>query len=171
MRQFVLQMAGMPGSGKSTLADAIARQTGAVILDKDVIQSAALRAGVEQERTGPTAYEVLFDLATELATHGHSLIVDSAAFFPIIVEKGRRIAEENGADYRVIECVCPSDELHSRLTSRESRASQWNALLDIDMTGRPGAAPLTFSHLVVDTMQPIDAYLHQALRYIDHDQG
>ncbi|HET9777639.1 MAG TPA: AAA family ATPase [Gemmatimonadaceae bacterium] len=160
-------MAGMPGSGKSTLARALAATTAAVVLDKDVIQSSALRTGFERELSGPLAYEVLFDLAAELARQGHSIIADSAAFFPTIIEKGRRIAEENGFLYRVIECVCTRDLLQNRLSLRESRTSQWGALLDIDLEARPGAEPLSIPRLIVDTALPLPCYLELALKYIN----
>ena len=45
MRQFLLQMAGDSGTGKSTLALSIGRATGAVVLDKDVVQTALLEDG------------------------------------------------------------------------------------------------------------------------------
>jgi predicted kinase len=166
MRPFLLQMAGMPGSGKSTLAQSIAEQTHAVILDKDVIQSAALRSGAEQQHAGGMAYEVLFDLAGEIAQYGHSIIVDSAAFFPIIITKGKCIADENRLAYKVIECVCPNDLLSQRLASRESRSSQWTTLKDIDMEARPGAEPLSHPHLTVDTTEPLESIVAEALEYI-----
>jgi predicted kinase len=162
-------MAGMPGSGKSTLAHAIAGQTGAVILDKDVIHSALMRNGLEKQNSGGLSYEVLFDLAADLAKYGHSIIVDSAAYFPIIISKGRCIAEDNGMAYQVVECVCPKDELTTRLGARESRSSQpsqWTALLDIDMEHRPGAEPLSHPHLTVDTTRPLESILPEALEYI-----
>ena len=159
-------MAGMPGSGKSTLAQRVASETGAVLLDKDIIQSAALRAGAENESAGGLAYEVLFDIAADLASYGHSLIVDSAAFFPLIITKGSCIANYNSLAYKVIECICPRDLLPNRLASRQSRSSQWRALLDVDMEARPGAEPLSHPHLSVDTTRPIEEILTEALEYI-----
>ena len=48
-RQFLLQMAGMAGSGKSALARLIGRSTKAVMLDKDVLKTAALEAGADDK--------------------------------------------------------------------------------------------------------------------------
>ena len=159
-------MAGMPGSGKSTLAHGIARETGAVLLDKDVVHSAAMRAGADKQSSGGLAYEVLFDLAADIAKYGHSIIVDSAAFFPIIITKGRCIADDNGMAYKVIECVCPKDQLPGRLATRESRSSQWTGLLDLDMEHRPGAEPLSHPHLTVDTTMPFASSFAESLEYI-----
>jgi predicted kinase len=159
-------MAGMPGSGKTTLARAIANETRAVILDKDVFHSAALRVGIERRTSGGLAYEILFDLAADIARYGHSIIVDSAAYFPIIIAKGQRIAEDNRMAYRIIECTCPKEHLPTRLASRESRSSQWTTLLDIDMESRPDAEPLSHPHLTVETTRPLDSILVESLEYI-----
>jgi predicted kinase len=166
MKPFLLQMAGMPGSGKSTLAQAVARETGAIVLDKDVFHTAVLRSGIEKEGSGGIAYEVLFDLAADIAKYGHSIVVDSAAFFPIILAKGQSIADKNGMTYKVIECVCPKEQLPMRLASRDARSSQWTVLLEIDMERRPGAEPLTGPHLTVDTTRSVDTILVEALEYI-----
>ena len=47
-QQFLLQMAGMPGSGKSALARLIGRSTKAIVIDKDVLKTAALEAGARR---------------------------------------------------------------------------------------------------------------------------
>ena len=39
---FFVQMSGFPGSGKSTLARKIAKRTGGVIIDHDIVKSALL---------------------------------------------------------------------------------------------------------------------------------
>lgn len=41
---FFLQMSGFPGSGKSTLAREIAKRTGAVVIDHDIVKSALLNS-------------------------------------------------------------------------------------------------------------------------------
>src|SRR3990172_3905882 len=108
--QFVVQMAGKPGSGKSTLARGIGAACEAVVLDKDVIKSAALNAGAEESLAAGLAYEGLFDLVRSLLRMGQSVVLDSAAFYPQIVEKGQSLAIAAGAAYYVIECVCPDRE-------------------------------------------------------------
>lgn len=44
LKVFFLQMSGFPGSGKSTLSKYIAKLTGAVIVDHDVVKSALLKS-------------------------------------------------------------------------------------------------------------------------------
>jgi len=164
-------MAGMPGSGKSTLARAISEATGAIVLDKDVIKSAALNSGAEEALAAPLAYEVLFDLAADLARSGHSLVLDSPAFFASIPGKGSGIAAETGAFYRIIECVAPEAVLAKRLSARQPMPSQWGALLPIDPYGRPGTAPLSQPRLEVDTTLPVSDCLARSLAYLRDGQG
>ncbi len=169
--QFVVQMAGEAGSGKSTLAREIGRATGAVVLDKDVIKSAALGAGAEESLAGPLSFEVLLDLARSLLGMGHSVVLDSAAFFPRIVETGRSVAAAAAARYVLIECVCPDGDEHARrLASREGLPSQPRAL-EADRYERPGAARLAEERLVVDTREPVEALLARALAYLGLAEG
>jgi len=56
-------MAGAPGTGKSALAAALGQQIGAVVLDKDVVKSALLDAGIGWETAGVAASEAMFALA------------------------------------------------------------------------------------------------------------
>ncbi len=165
-RKFLLQTAGMPGSGKSTLARAIGHGAGAVVLDKDVIKSAALHAGAEESLAGPLAYEVFFDQARSLLGMGHSVVLDSPAFWPSILDRGALLAAEAAADYFIIECKCPDrQELARRLATRPRMASQYDSPGD-DAFRLPGTAPLSLPHLVVDTTRQVDECLRLVLDYI-----
>lgn len=168
MQRFLVQMAGEAGSGKSTIARAIGSATGAIVLDKDVIKSAALDAGAEESLAGPLSYQVLFDLARSLVGTRNSLVLDSAAFYTSILERGTAIARAAGAPYYVIECLCPDrDEQARRLTAREAMPSQPEAP-QLDRFDRPGTAPLTLPRLVLDTTRPLSDCLEQALEYIGY---
>lgn len=46
---FLLQMAGFPGSGKSTIAQLIAKHTNSIVIDRDVIKSSMLNAGIKDQ--------------------------------------------------------------------------------------------------------------------------
>lgn len=161
---FLLQMAGAPGSGKSALARVIGKRTGAVVLDKDVLKTAALEAGLEDAKAGGIAYEAFFALANHLLGQGWSVILDSPSFWESIPAKGAAIAAERHAPYHFIECFCPDrDELSRRLRDRPRLASNpGEEALD--------AAPPTFApdgpFLRIDTTQPIDRCLALALDYL-----
>ena len=170
MRRFLLQMAGDSGTGKSTLARAIGRATGAVVLDKDVLQTALLDDGASAASNG-LAYATMFALARSLLAQHHSVILDSPAYFPSIRERGLDIAEGGGAVYRLIESCCPDETEHEqRLATRESLRSQPVSLAEaVSARSRPGIVALSEPHLVVDTRRPLDVCLAEALAYLEHD--
>ncbi|WP_239635411.1 AAA family ATPase [Paenibacillus sp. H1-7] len=56
-----MQMSGFPGSGKSTLARSIAKHTGAVVIDHDVVKTALMEAmneSVNNKDTGNVSYSI-----------------------------------------------------------------------------------------------------------------
>ena len=168
MTSFLLQMAGDPGSGKSTLARALGESTGALILDKDIIKSAALTAGAEESVAAPLAYEALFGLARSILDQGRSVILDSPAYFMRIRDTGREIAKAQGIPYHIIECVAGRELVAARLASRERLRSQLDQPV-IDPYARPGAAPLEEPRCTIDMPGPLDECVRQALEYMGHD--
>jgi predicted kinase len=162
-------MAGMPGSGKSALARLIGKRTGAVVLDKDVLKTAALDSGVEEPQAGPAAYEAFFALADHLLGQGLSVVLDSPSFWESIPEKGAAIAAGRMVPYYFIECICPDEaELARRLRERPRlRSNPGEETLD--------AAWETFAppgpYLRIDTTQPIERCLELALEYVGREAG
>jgi len=128
----IVQMHGVPGSGKSTIARAIAREIGAVVIDKDVIKAALLRSGINEQQAGPAAYEVYFDVAASMVSLGHSVILDNPVFWPRVEEKWRALARDADSPLIMIECVCADDaELRRRLATRDALQSQPREPLDL----------------------------------------
>jgi predicted kinase len=164
-------MHGEPGSGKSTLARAIAPHIAAVVLDKDVIKAALLRAGIGEERAAPAAYEVYFAQADDLVRLGHSVILDNPVFWPRVEERWHALCERAGSPRLLIECVCSDQvELVRRLATRDALESQPRAPLDL--TRHPGAAATSFlPRLVLDTARPLAVLVDEALVYIAAGRG
>jgi predicted kinase len=174
MSRFVVQMHGESGAGKSTLALAIGRAKGAVVLDKDCIKGPLVEGGIEDPQAGGLAYDVFYLLAESLLSQGFSVVLDSPVFWPRILERGQALASSAGAAYFIVECRCDDDRLHEqRLTTRPRLASQPGSRAELAVAlGRPGVVrELTAPYLTVDTTQPIDVCLEQALRYIGHGPG
>jgi predicted kinase len=171
--QFLLQMTGEPGAGKSTLAAAIGRETGAIVIDKDVIKSRILDGdrkssleGLADSIAAPLHHLLVFDLAGAFLAQGFSVIVDGAAFYPRIRAKGRAAAEPFGARYLLIECYLPDlVALQVRIDS-SVRVSSQPTRASLGGFDRPGTAPLVEPHLRIDTRLPFDQYLAEALDYV-----
>lgn len=162
---FLLQMAGLPGSGKSALARLIGQTTGAVVLDKDVLKTAALEAGVEDDqRAGMVAYEAFFALADHLLGQGRSVVLDSPSFYETIPAKGAAIAGARMVPYYFIECVCADrEELARRLRDRprlRSNPGEEAIEAEHETFGPSGA------YLRVDTTQSVERCLALALDYV-----
>ena len=164
-RSFLLQMAGLPGSGKSALARVIGKRTGAVVLDKDILKTAALEAGsADDKQAGSVAYETLFALAAHLPGQGLSVVLDSPSFWDTIPAKGTAIAAGRHVPYYFIECVCADrDELARRLRERPRLAS--NPGEEILDKGRETIAP-DGPYLRIDTTEPLERSLALALDYL-----
>jgi len=161
---FLLQMAGAPGSGKSALARLIGRTTSAVVLDKDVLKTAALEAGADDALAGGIAYEAFFALAGHLLGQDMSVVLDSPSFWDTIPAKGAAIAAARMVPYYFIECYCNDrDELARRLRDRarlRSNPGEEAAGMAAQTIAPPGA------YLRIDTVQPIERCLELALDYL-----
>lgn len=161
---FLLQMAGQSGMGKSTLAGHLAAQTGAAVLDLDVMKSTALDADLEWEVAGRLAYELSWSLADSLLRQGLSVILDSPCRFERIIAETTRIAQRRNAGYCFIECVmADTDELRRRLRSRPRLRSQ---MVDVGLSSSDAPAQHTVAAqvraggtAVLDTKYPASPWL------------
>lgn len=161
---FLLQMAGVPGSGKSALARLIGRATGAVVIDKDVLKSAALELVSDDVLSGWLAYESSFALADHLLGQGHCVVLDSPSFWETIPAKGAAIAQERCVPYYFIECLCDDrEELARRLRDRPRlRSNPGEEALEMQAeTFAPAGA-----YLRIDTTQPLERCLQLAVDYL-----
>lgn len=166
---FVLQMAGQPGSGKSTLARAIAEHFGAVMIDKDILKSAALSAGGAESVAAVSAYSAFFELAESFVDQGFSVVLDSPSYAggtrPDIPAMGRAIADRARIPYCWIECVCCPEELSRRVDNRTRRPSQYERSDSLDFS-LESHAPEDLDTLQVNTDSPLGSYLRESLDYI-----
>jgi hypothetical protein len=149
-----------------------------VVLDKDIVKSRLLDGEAEMGLGGlpegvaaPLHHALMFDLADALLKQQFSVVLDGAAFFPHVRSKGLATARAAGATYHIIECHLPDlAALQARIDSKQLMTSQ-PRVASLGGYNRPGAAPLVEPHLVVDTRQPQECCLSQALDYLNHDPG
>jgi predicted kinase len=159
----VVQMHGVPGSGKTTIARELSGRIGALVLDKDVIKTALMDAGMTFEDAGWPALVAHYEIADMLLRQGHSVILDNPVAWSSVQERSRGLAERHGARYVLIECVCTdSRTLARRLASRPALASQARAPLG----RRPGTAEPVGERLILDTLRPLQDVVDEAVAYV-----
>lgn len=159
----VVQMHGEPGAGKSTVARGLGSALAAIVLDKDLISTALLKAGLPRGLLGPPSYETIWDLGASILQQGHSLIIDSPAYWPVIEERGRGLARRSGARYHMIEVrVADVGVLERRLAHRDPLESNPAARQDLPA----GAREPNCDRLVLDGTRPIDGLVAEAIAYV-----
>ena len=129
----LIVFSGLPGTGKSTLAEALGKQLCISVFAKDWLEATLLRNGLQPTANGKSlgyvGYELLTTLAERQLMLGLSVILDSVAGIQAIRNVWKNLAKEYGADWRVIECVCPDESMHrSRLMIRKRNIPGWHEL-------------------------------------------
>lgn len=169
MKQFLIQMHGESGAGKSTLALAVGRATGAVVIDKDPIKGPLIDGGIEDPLAGGLAYDVLWLLVESLLDQSMSVVLDTPAYWPAVLDRSRGVAEEHSADFYLVECRCDDlAEQERRLASRQRFASQPASRSELAaVLARPGVVTtLDAPRLTIDTLRPLDECVDQVLEYL-----
>ncbi len=170
-------MAGPPGSGKTTLALELSRLLGWPTVDKDTLKSPMLESGIPEEIAGRASYELMFEVGRDLLIRqGFSVILDSPAGYPTVIERAHALAGKAGAGLRFVLCLADAPLRNARLAGRTARPSQWSAdtgTLD-DGTERWGAL-LPPDALRIHTDVPRSELIPQILRYLQvpdrHSEG
>lgn len=169
---FFLQMSGFPGSGKSTLAKEIARRTNAVLVDHDVVKSALLEKLGERDTTlaGGISYHVEWAMIEANLAIGNSVILDSPCLYETMIEKGEALVKKYRCNYKYIECYIDDMEIiNQRLTQRERMPSQIKEITSetaFQNTLASSQKPTKHPFITIDTSQPLDTYIQQAMDYI-----
>ena len=170
-----ISVSGVQGTGKSTLARALGGALCAVVLSRGPLMDVLLAAGVpvgSSEKlgikgVGETAYDLQTALLREQLGMDHSVILDCGAD-PHVREGWRRVADEAGAHFWLIDTICSDVELHrSRF---EARGPIWKC--DVDQTWdivnelRVQFVPHPQAALLVDATRPVDENVASILTLI-----
>jgi len=170
----LIVMAGLPGSGKSTLAARLARELGAVVLDKDRVRAALFPPAVLD-------YSDAQDDLCMTAIYRAAVLVLAADPRRIVVIDGRtflrpgqvRGLEEATAALResprFIECICDDETVRQRLERDLSGGGHpaGNRTVALHQTLKAAAEPLTFPHLIIDTGRlALDECMRRCLHYL-----
>lgn len=167
-------MSGFPGAGKSTVSKYIAKLTGAIIVDHDVLKSALLKSlevkGIESTIVGGLAYDVEWALIDSYLEQGHSVILDSPCLYEGMVEKGIKLSNKHGVKYKYIECYLNDmEEINARLQTRKRMISQIEKVrseVGFKKWLNGSKKPLNSEYLIVDSSEPLERYAENMIDYM-----
>jgi aminoglycoside phosphotransferase family enzyme/predicted kinase len=184
-RPWLLLCCGLMGSGKSVLAEALAQRLDLEVLSSDIMRKEL--AGLQPttpardaygqglytvERTEAT-YNSLFQQAECLLSHGRSVLIDASFQRALHRVQAMQLAARLGAEFFVLECWCPEEELRRRLEARVARSDavsdgRWEL---IAQQRQAFEAPFDVSprqHLRVDTTASAGAVADQVVCWLSH---
>jgi predicted kinase len=171
------------GSGKSVLAEALAQRLDLEVLSSDVMRKES--AGIEPttaahaaygeglytaERTEAT-YAQLFERADYLLAQGRSVLLDASFQRASHRAGAMQLAARAGAEFCVLECWCPDEELRRRLASRVAQGrsvsdGRWELIAQQRQAFEPLFEIPPQHHLKVDATQAPDRLVEEVLRQL-----
>jgi predicted kinase len=170
---FFVMMAGLSGSGKTSLATRMGKATGWLVISKDLYKSSLIRCGtgMTDEETGRVAYELLFDQAEEFIVRQQlSIIFDTSAHSPFILEHATRIAEAANAEMKIIHCIAPGNIRLERLNERATANLHHPFMLQMATIAiedeHKQFRHLPVDRLSIDTRMPLEICLAKCLQYV-----
>ncbi len=160
-------MTGLPGSGKSTLSRALAAKLGGTVLDKDEIRAALfpppdIEYSTEQD---DFCMGIMLKVAGYIFRKEPSrrIFLDGRTFSRRYqLDRATGFAEAISQPWRILECVCSKETARQRL-ARDSAHPAANRDFDLYMRVRAQFEEITLPKTVVDTDQPIEACVRQAI--------
>lgn len=162
----LIQICGVPGTGKSTIAARMADARPWVFLRIDAIEAAMWRAGLAKNSTGIAAYSVAHAVAESHLRRGQTVIVEAVSAVEEARAGWRSTASSSGTTLCVIETICPDRDMHrSRVETRRCDIDGFTLPTWRDVEGLT-YEPRDDARLLIDTSQPLDACVKQALDYV-----
>ncbi|MEN6319049.1 MAG: AAA family ATPase [Syntrophaceae bacterium] len=179
----LILMAGLTGTGKSVRAKLIANRIGADIIVTDVLRKELFNIaptdqhheefgkGIYSKEITRKTYERAHQQASEKLRDGTSVIIDASYKSRADRQDASETASNSGADFFIIECVCPEAIVRKRLDLRlfdtgEASDGRWEIYLAQKETFEAITEIQSQSHIVLDTSQTPEECAHRAIQEI-----
>jgi predicted kinase len=162
-------MAGLPATGKTTLAEALAANTGGLVLNKDRVRE-AMFPGEWTEYTpeqDDVVMKAVYSAARYLLKHQRPpfLYLDGRTYRQRLhVDQAIALAEESGSSWKILHLVCDRNVIQERLANGTHIARNRNFELYSQL--EHNSQPIERPFLLVDTTQPFRSSLENCLAYL-----
>jgi len=170
---------GLVGTGKTTLAQALAKRLGLIVISSDVTRKQLASIPITEHRfeefdTGiyslefsRKTYAQMFSQAKNILSEGRSVIIDASFTKAEERLKAKRLAEEMGADFFIIECTLDEESIKQRLARRLEQETTSDGRWEIYAPQKRAFAPVVEAsprkHVIIDTSKPVGESVRQIL--------
>jgi hypothetical protein len=173
---------GLVGTGKTFLAQALAKRLGLVIISSDVIRKQLagipltehrfeeFDSGIYSAEFSRKTYDKMFSEARNILGEGGSVILDASFIKAGERLKAKRLAEELGADFFIVECSLDEKTIKQRLARRLEEVStsdgRWEIYLPQKRAFEPVVEVPEANRVIINTAQPVKKNIRQILAKI-----
>jgi len=164
----IVLMAGLPGTGKSTLAYELARHTNGRVISKDDVRHAIFLPNEIEYSTRQDDFcqQVMLDTAGYLLSRdpAKKIFFDGRPFSRRYqIENVLAAAAALHQPWRILECVCAEDSARKRLESDRNHHVAGNRDYQLYLEVKARYQTIAHRKIVIDTDQPFEICLQQAL--------
>ena len=171
-KPLVIITTGLVGTGKTTVAEALSQRLGCATISSDVIRKKLanisptehrfeeFQGGIYSADFSAKTYSEMFQQADKILSQGQSVILDATFGRKEDRLQAKKLAEERGADFVVLECLLDEENTKRRLEERLKGETTSDGRWEIFEFQKQRFDPVTEiapqQHVVLDTSQPID---------------
>ena len=173
----IVLMAGLPGTGKTTLCGELARKLGGAVINKDALRHALFSPDdIEYSTQQDDFCQSLMLQAAAFLLRGNShrwIFLDGRTFSRRYqIDQVLAFAAEIRQPWRILECTCSDGTAKRRLEAAEPGVHpagnrDYALYQGVKARFEPIAQPKT----LIDTDQPLEVCIAQALASIDADSA
>ena len=170
---------GMPALPVDTHVLRVAKRLGLMVISSDVTRKQLAGIPITEHRFeefdsgiysfefSSKTYDKMFSEAKHILSDGGSVILDASFIKTEERLKAKRLAEETGADFFIIECILDEESIKQRLAQRLEQETISDGRWEIYQPQKRAFAPVVEAspqkHVIIDTSKPVEENIRQIL--------